>query len=247
MQEGMGRFAAIALGILFLVLIAQAFKPDSRQTIELHLSADGVPAANVEVGLFKPDNSSTSECVGADPGTLGAGPMGQTGGDGGHLWRRRIPSAGFGDRYTDRAVRRRIYALKLCAFVEGKPLALWEDAPRQAHRLLRLDCSLSTQSCRATYAHHLDEWLRPILEAGAVVLFLLVATVGRTPGHAEAGTGWLCANGFFFPFVQAYAGWLHRFPATSKVVSVMILIWGAMVLFGLLVGWIQHLARRRRD
>jgi hypothetical protein len=228
MHPEMSRFAAIAGIVLLLIFLAQAFMPQSRQSIDLTLTADGAPAADVELLLIKPSASSRSSCDGPDPGLIGAGSIVNSNEDGTFHWRRRISPTPIGSRYTNQAVKRRTWTLALCAKTDDQWVRIWEDSPRQAHRILQLDCNLDTRNCRSRYVDQLDETLKPIIEVLGIGLFLTLLVMGGL--RPELGTGWLAANCFFYVFVQACAGWLHRFPGVSKAAMVILLIWGAVLL-----------------
>jgi hypothetical protein len=226
----MRRFAAIVGIVMLLLLLARAFKPDSRQSIDLELTANGAAAPEVELLLIQPSPSSRGQCDGPDPGLIGSGSIVQSKEDGTYHWRRRISPTPIGDRFTNRAARKRAWDLALCAEVDGQWVRLWQDSPREAHRELELRCDLETRDCQARYAPQLDETLRPIVEIMGVGLFLTLLFRGRP----ESGYGWFAANRFFYVFVQAYAAWLHRYPGVSKAAMVILLIWGAFLVVCLL-------------
>jgi hypothetical protein len=230
-------FLGIGVG---LVILLHVFKPQSRQFVDLRLTSGGAPAASVEVKFTKPGHHAPARCDGRNPGVIGANPAFSSADGTLHL-RRRISPDPLGTRRSDWSVKAGTWLMAVCAKVDGNWVRVWEGAPDEARRFLRLDCELGTRRCQAQFARQLDETLRPVIVGVGLGLWALLL-VGGNRGSIGWGTTRLGAQCFFYPLVQAHAAWLHGFPWVSKGVAVALLVWAGYLLYRI-AQW--HLDQRR--
>lgn len=244
----MGRLKLLVIAVFLFAASTYFWHPKTRQTVNLKLTRDGEPAAEVEVGLFIPTSltgiGKPGECVGRQAKVLFADVFEQTRPDGTYRWEREFAASPGRRRSHGSNLREKAFALSLCANLDNEYLSLWSGTSEEPRRQLFLECDLGTRACQSRFGTHIDETIRPYVQYVAIGSFVLLMLFVRRLEKRGLGSNLLFGGIFANLLISLGAGWSHGHAVLSKALNVTSLALGGLLLMWLLGAWLASFGSR---